>query len=47
MDRILNLMAESNVQELTYCIKKCSALDNLNDQSLGIQEKICLGMFTL
>ena len=38
-------MADTNIQELTYCIKKCSVLQNLNDDSLSVQDKICLGNF--
>ena len=45
LDKIINLMADSNIQELTYCIKKCSVLQNLNDDALGIQDKVCIGNF--
>jgi hypothetical protein len=45
LEKTLALMADTNIQELTYCIKKCSTLQNLNDSSISLQDKICLGNF--
>ncbi len=42
LEKTLALMAESNIQELTYCIKKCSTLQNLTDSSITMQDQICL-----
>lgn len=42
-DKILNMMAETNIQELNYCIKKCSVLQNLENNQLDLKDKVCLG----
>lgn len=47
LEKTLGLMADTNIQELTFCIKKCSVMHTLNAGELSVQDKICLGKHLL